>query len=85
MDSTSFNLPSGVSGYGWVKADTAGSREAMFFLFDADGTITKLSNSTTNTAATETGGNLCVYDGGLYGIVKNYFTGRRMVRLHIEY
>jgi hypothetical protein len=84
-DDASLSLPGGVSGYGWVKADTIGEREAMFFLFDADGTITKLTSSTTNTDSADTDDKLCVYDGGSYGIVKNRLAGTRKVRIHIEY
>jgi hypothetical protein len=52
-------LSSGVAGFGTISTDG----ETMFFNVTAAGVVTKISG-TTNTAATNTASNLCVYNAG---------------------
>lgn len=58
---------SGFNGYGFVSSDTG---EAMFFVSQDGVLVTKISG-TTNTAATDTAGSLCVFRSGATVVIKN--------------
>ena len=65
-DDGGFDLPAATSGLAFVSCNG----EAGMWLVQSDGTATKISGSA-NTAATDTDGSLCVFDGGTAATVKN--------------
>lgn len=64
-------------GIGIVMAGTVD--EAAIFKFSTDGSVALLSN-TTNVAATDTDGNLCIYDAGTKTRIKNRLGSSKEIR-----
>lgn len=79
-DDGTVNLPDAVSGMVTVTCNA----EAGQWLVQQDGTCTKVSG-TTNTADTDSDTDLCVYDGGTFGIVKNRLGATGRIRIIFEY
>jgi hypothetical protein len=79
-DDATVTLPDAVDGSGWVQA----GNEKTHFQAKADGTVI-LSGSTSLTAAADTDGYLCVYDGGTAAVVKNRLGSAQVVRIVFEY
>lgn len=78
-DDGTFDLPDATFGHGQVSAtDNGGNTESMFFVVETSGAVTKISG-TTNTAGSDSDGNLCVYDGGTAATVKNRLAAARTV------
>ncbi|OHE72090.1 MAG: hypothetical protein A2Z99_06105 [Treponema sp. GWB1_62_6] len=65
-DDGTVTLPTAVTGIILVSCNA----ESGFWQVQSDGTVTKIAGST-NTAAADSDGNLCVYDGGTGAVVKN--------------
>jgi hypothetical protein len=65
-DDGSFNLPTATDGILIVSCNAEGG----MWVIRADGSVV-LVNGSTNTAATDSDGNLSVFDGGTYATVKN--------------
>lgn len=74
-DNGTQSLPKDVEGFGTVYADG----EALSFTVKTDGTVTLIAG-TTNTAITDSDGDLCVYDGGTAAIVKNALGAPKRVK-----
>jgi len=79
-DDGTVTLPDATSGIVFVSCNA----EAGMWLVQADGTVTKISGST-NTAAADTDGSLCVYDGGTGAIVKNRLGATGEIRIIYYY
>jgi len=79
-DDGTVTLPDATSGMVLVSCNA----EAGMWLVQADGTVTKISGST-NTAAADSDGNLCVYDGGTGAIVKNRLNATGEIRIVYYY
>lgn len=80
-DDGTVTLPDATSGMVLVSCNA----EAGMWLVQSDGAVTKISGST-NTAGTESDGNLCVYDGGgTTAIVKNMLGAAGEIRIIYYY
>lgn len=80
-DDGTVNLPDATSGVVFVSCNA----EAGMWLVQNDGTVVKISGST-NTAATDSDGDLCVYDGGsTQAIVKNRLGATGEIRIFYFY
>lgn len=79
-DDGTFNLPAGVGGHVWVSCNA----ESGWWNVQTDGTCS-LIVGTTNTAATDSDTDLCVYDGGTYAIVKNRLGATGRIIVHYEF
>ncbi len=78
-DDATFNLPDISAGHGIVTAhNSTGGGESMYFAVNVDGAVTKIAGST-NTAATDSDTDLCVFDGGTFATVKNRLGSSRRV------
>lgn len=70
-DDGTVSLPDSTYGILFVSIQpSTGTQEGGFWVVQNYGAVVKIAGST-NTAIADTDGNLCVYDGGTYGIVKN--------------
>jgi hypothetical protein len=65
-DDGTVDLPDATDGFVFVSCNA----ECGMWLVQANGAVTKISGST-NTAATDSDTDLCVYDGGTKAVVKN--------------
>lgn len=75
-DDGTVNLPDATSGICFVSCNA----ECGMWLVQNDGAVTKISGSA-NTAAADTDGSLCVYDGGTNGVVKNRLGATGEIRI----
>lgn len=69
-------LPNGVEGFGIVSAGA----ETMIFNVLATGAVVKVAG-TTNTVATDTDANLCVFDGGTSATVRNRLGSTQILKI----
>lgn len=74
------NLPNNASGIVTVTSST----EIGIWKTNADGSVILLHGST-NTAATDSDNNLCVFDGGLFAVVKNRLGGVERIMINHIY
>lgn len=79
-DDGTHNLPDKKDGFVLVSSPA----EAMLAQVNADGSVVKIGGST-NTAATDSDTDLCVYDGGTYGIVKNRLGSSKAIKVMFLY
>ncbi len=75
-DDGTVSLPDATSGMVFVSCNA----EAGMWLVQADGTVTKIAGST-NTAATDSDTDLCVFDGGTRGTVRNRLGATGEIRI----
>jgi len=81
-DDGTITFPTGVAGMGQVMAGDG--EEWMQVHFTSAGVTTKVTG-TGNTAASDSDGNLCVYDGGAGIIIKNRLAATKVIRLIFYY
>ena len=79
-DDGTVNLPNATSGMVFVSCNAEGG----MWLVQNTGAVVKIAGSS-NTAATNADGNLCVYDGGTYAIVKNRLGTTGEIRIIYHY
>lgn len=79
-DDGTITLPDATSGFALVSCNA----ECGLWGIQSDGTVTKISGST-NTAATDSDGDLCIYDGGTGAIVKNRLGATGEIRVFYMY
>lgn len=80
-DNGTITLPTGVTG--WLKAWT--DAEYLNAYIIADGTVTLTADVSTNTAGTDSDGNLCCYDGGSGAVIKNRLGSAKTVSYSFKY
>jgi len=79
-DDGTVNLPDATDGFVIVSCNA----ECGIWNVRATGACYKVAG-TTNTAATDSDGSLCVYDGGTYAIVKNRLGATGCIRIVYRY
>lgn len=79
-DDATINLPDAVGGHITITCNA----ETGIWNIQTDGTCTKVVG-TANTADTDSDTDLCVYDGGTYGIVKNRLGAEGRIIVKFEY
>lgn len=83
-DDGTIDLPSGAFGFGEAYAFNNGAyAERARFYFSSDGTVAFIDSST-NTATSDTDGNLCVFDNGTSVRIKNRLGGTRTLKISIH-
>jgi len=84
IDDGVLDLPASDSGgHGWVQAGDG--EETMFFTYTSAGVVTKLADSSANTANTDSDTDLCVFDNGSNIAIKNMLGATKAIKGVIWY
>ena len=70
---------------GWGEVMVGDNQELLRFKFASDGTVTLLSDCSTNTDDADTDGDLCAYDGGDHVVIKNRLGASKKIAVDVKY
>jgi len=80
-DDATITMPTGKMCWGFITAGNA--EEYIHFIATSAGEVTLLTDCSTNTANTDSDGDLCIYDGGSGIVVKNRLAAEKTIRGNI--